>query len=295
MLGADAIIGLNRRKCPEVGWGARQITGQAVRVADPDAQKRLRWKWYAEEVSALTVAMLLLVVIEASLYFLISVFLSGKSPLVSATGETVSESIASTGLAFALLYSWPVILVLLLRVFPWQGLVLPAGLAVLAVTTGRGLAMMAAHILVLSTTQTSQAKSWIWLVMDPVDWTFIIIGAVLFVRALRLSREASAILPEEAQIVSAPRKLWLRGLLAATGVYALVCLGWVGVSRYDESAHLVQEGVDPQREHEALLALNEGQRMPVRGTSGPPRSHSNGARPLGGVNFKRNIPVNLPD
>ena len=52
MLGADADDGSDRRKSPEVGWGACQITGQAVRVADPDAQKRLRWKWYAEEVSA---------------------------------------------------------------------------------------------------------------------------------------------------------------------------------------------------------------------------------------------------
>jgi tetratricopeptide (TPR) repeat protein len=258
MLGADAVIALKRKKCPEVGWGARQITGLAARVADLDAQKRLRWIWYAEEVSALTNGMLLLIVIEAALSFVALVFLSGKSHVLSATGETIAESIASAGLGLALLFSWPVILALLLRILRWPGLLLPAGLAVVSATTARGFVMVAALILAVVANGTAYSKRWIWLALDPVDWTFIIIGAVLFVRALRLSREANVILPEEAQVVSAPRKLWSRGLLAATGVYALVCLGWVGVARYQDSVHLVQEGVDPKREHQALLALNEG-------------------------------------
>ena len=116
MLGADAVIELKRKKCRDVGWGARRVTGLAVRVDDDDDRKRLRWKWYAEEVSGLTRGMLLLLVIEASLYFLVSAFLSGKSRWISATGETASESIVSAGLGLGLVYAIPAILVLLLQI-----------------------------------------------------------------------------------------------------------------------------------------------------------------------------------
>ena len=276
LLGADAVIELKRKKCRDVGWGARQVTGLAVRVADDDALKRLRWKWYAEEVSGLTRGMLLLLVIEASMYFLVTAFLSGKTRWLSATGETTSESIMSAGLALGLVYALPAILVLLLRILRWKELLLPAGLAVLTGTTLRGLVAIATHILAVVAMGNTSAKNWVWLVMDPVDWAFMMIGAILFARALRVARHAGEILPEEAQVVSEARKLWPRGLLAATGVYALLCLGWTGVGRYEESAYLVQDGVDPAREHQALLALNEGMRMPVKGTSEPPRRRSKG-------------------
>ena len=104
--------------------------------------------------------------------------------------------------------------------------------------------------------------------MDPFDWAFIMIGALLFAQALRLTRHAGEILPEEAQVASTARKLWPRGLLAATGVYALLCLAWAGVARYQETSYLVQEGVDPAREHEALLALNEGAAHASKGDVG---------------------------
>src|SRR5262249_46492189 len=112
------------------------------------------------------------------------------------------------------------------------------------------------------------AGSRIWLLADPVDWAFVIAGAVLGVRAWHLAADAGEILPEEARVVSVPRKLGSRGLQATTGIYALLCLGWVGISGYQESSHLLQRGVDPRREQDALLAFNEGASHANRGDLG---------------------------
>jgi len=258
ILGADAIIELQRKKCPEMGRGARQVTGLAIRVQDDDVRKRLRWKWYAEEVSVLTRRMLCLLVIQALLLFLVSAFMAGKTGLTAATGETLSESIVSAGVGLGLVYAWPLVLIVLLGVLRWQELLRPAGFGVLTATTVRGLIVVLAHLLAVFTTGATLAESKIGLLLDPVDWAFIIAGAVICVGAWRLARDASLIVPEEAQVVSRPRKLAARGLLAATGVFALVLFGWAGRARYEESAYLLQKGVDPRREHEALLAMNEG-------------------------------------
>jgi tetratricopeptide (TPR) repeat protein len=258
ILGADAIIEVSRKKVPEMGPGARKVTGLAVRVADGEDRNRLRWKWYAEEVSSLTRGILILLVIQVSLLFLATAFAPGKSRLHAATGETSSESIASAALGVALFFTWPLIMVILLRVLRWREILRATGLAVLAVTTARGLTVVAAHFAAVSSTGTTLDARKIGLVLDPVDWAFIVVGGVLCARAWHLAHRASRILPEEAQVVSVPRKLWSRGLLATSVVIALICVGFAGVSRYEQSAYLFQEGVDPRREHEGLLALNEG-------------------------------------
>jgi tetratricopeptide (TPR) repeat protein len=106
------------------------------------------------------------------------------------------------------------------------------------------------------------------MLLDPVDWAFVIIGVRLCVRAWRLAGEARQILPQEVQAVPTVRKAWSRGLLAVTGVYALVLLGFVGASRYQLSTHSLLPGVDPRREHEAMLALNEGAAQANKGEFG---------------------------
>src|SRR5262249_523286 len=77
-------------------------------------------------------------------------------------------------------------------------------------------------------------------------------------RAWRLAGASRQILPAELQSTSRSRKLWTRGLLATTGAYALALGGIAGIYRYEGSAHLLPPGVDPRREQEALVALNEG-------------------------------------
>jgi len=265
MRGADAIIELHREKCSEMGSGARQVSGTAVRALDTDARKRLRWTWYAEEVSALAKRMLLLVVIDAALLVFAASFLPGKTGLVAATGESFSESLASAGLGLGLFFAWPLLLIVLLWVVRWPELIRATGIAVLAVTTVRGLTVVLAHLLAVLTTGAALAESKIWMLADPVDWAFIIAGVVLCVRAWQLDAGARQMLPEEAQVVSVPRKLWSRGLLATTGIFALFCVGLAGTSQYDESCHLLQAGVDPRREQEALVALNEGADLANKG------------------------------
>jgi hypothetical protein len=93
---------------------------------------------------------------------------------------------------------------------------------------------------------------------DPGDWAILIAGIVLCSRAWTLSRNARQILPHEAQAVSKGRNVLSLGLTVVTGIYALTLLASVGISRYETSAYLLQPGVYPRRENEALLALNEG-------------------------------------
>jgi hypothetical protein len=42
MRGADAVIQVKRERCPDLGWGARRVSGLAVRVEDSAARQRLR-------------------------------------------------------------------------------------------------------------------------------------------------------------------------------------------------------------------------------------------------------------
>jgi hypothetical protein len=89
--GADAVIGLWRRKCPDMGPGARTVSGVAVRVEDAGDRPRLRLRWFAEEVAALTNRMLLLVAIQAALLFGAATLFAGGSALQPATGKTGAE------------------------------------------------------------------------------------------------------------------------------------------------------------------------------------------------------------
>jgi tetratricopeptide (TPR) repeat protein len=265
MRGADAVIAVRRQRCPEIGWGARHVSGVAVRVADADAGRRLRLRWYAEEVGALVNRMLLLLALQAALLVLAAVFCAGVSSLAEPTGETPSQALATAGLGLALLYAWPLGLLALLRFLRWPQLLRGAAVAVLAATSGRGLAVLLAHLWAILTTGAGPAESQARVLADPVDWAFIVAGVVLSVRAWRLGGEARDMLPEEDQDLTAARKAWARGLLALTGVYALALLGFVAVVRYQASAYLLRPGVDARREHQALLALNEGAALANKG------------------------------
>jgi tetratricopeptide (TPR) repeat protein len=266
--GANAIIELHRQKCPEMGWGARHVSGLAVRVEDADAQKRLRLRWYGEEVGSLIKRLLLLLLLQGVLLLLVTTFCAGMSQLHEATGETPAQALTSAWQGLAVVYAWPLVLLALLWVLRWPQLLRSAGLAALAATTGRGLTVWLTHLLAVQTTGATLAESQIWMLLDPVDWAFVIIGVRLCARAWHLEGEARQILPQEMQAVPTVRKAWSRGLLAVTGVYALVLLGFVGTYRYQASAHSLQPGIDPRREHEALLALNEGAAQANKGELG---------------------------
>jgi tetratricopeptide (TPR) repeat protein len=258
MRGADAIIHVERHRCADMGAGARHVSGMAVRVEDADGRQRLRLRWFAEAVNALVHRALLLLVIQAILLFLVNVFCVGISGLNRATGETQAQALASTGLALGLVYVWPLVMLALLRLLRWPQLLRTAGIAVLAATTLRGLAVWSGHVLAAWTTGAALTGWHLWILVDPVDWAFVVMGLLLCVRAWRLAGEAPRILPLELQVASSPRKVWAGGLLALTGLYALALVGLAGKARYDESAFLLQPGVDPKREQQALLALNEG-------------------------------------
>ena len=205
--GANAIVDLQRSKCPEMESGARRVNGLAVHVEDADSLNRLRWTWYTEELSTLVWRMLLLVFVEAFTLFLAAAFFQGKIPMSAATGESLTESLASAGVGIGLFFAWPLVLIVLLRILRWRELLRTVGIAVVAVTTVRGLIAVLGHLLAVLTTGTDLADSKIGYLADPVDWAFMVICFVLCLRAWQLHSRSRQILPEEALVSSLPRKL----------------------------------------------------------------------------------------
>jgi tetratricopeptide (TPR) repeat protein len=256
--GADAVVGVYRSKCDDAGAGNRHADGRAVRVADAAARNELRRRSYAEQVGALVRRMVLLLVIQAAVYSIIGLFCAGATRFQEATGETPQEALPAQGIGLALVYSWPLVLLILVRILRGPTLLKTTALAIIAVTAGRGLMLRAAHVLAAWAVGNGLGAGSLWLLFDPVDWAFIIIGVRMGLRAWRLADDARLLLPRESLAALRPHLAWGRVWLGLTGVYVLGVLGVTGFYRYRADTHLLQPGVDPKREHQALLALNQG-------------------------------------
>ncbi len=260
MRGADAVLGV-------AGPGARHLGGLAVRIDSEADRRRLRLHAWTESVGALVRRLLLLLGLQAAVVFLAGAFCLGVMSLTRPTGETPAEAVASSALGVGVFYTWPLVLIALLRWLRWPQLLRLTGLAVLAATTGRIVTLWLTHLLTLLTSsgpvgfppgRAGLFSNPFGLLADPIDWAFVIAGVVLCSRAWRLAGAAPQLLPSDVQTVSMARKVWGRGLLAATGAYALAFLGFVATERYRATAYLLQPGVDPRREEQALRDLNEG-------------------------------------
>jgi tetratricopeptide (TPR) repeat protein len=256
--GADAVVGIGREKSTSGGQNHYHVSGIAIRVEDVAERLRLRRCWFADEVRSLVKRILLLLVCQVALLTLVNVFCAGETRFHEATGETPLQALQSSARGLGLLFGWPLLLLLLLRVLRRPELLPALSLAILTVTTGRGLTVIAAHLLAVRAAGAA-ADDWMSrVIFDPVDWAFIIIGLVLSVRAWRLAGDAADILPWDGPAVPVTRRAWSRGLVALSGLFALAMLGFVGVARYQASAYLAQPGIDPRREQEAGLALDQG-------------------------------------
>jgi hypothetical protein len=186
MRGADAVIGLERRLSPELGWGARQASGLAIRVEDAESRDRLRRKWYAEEVGALVNLVLLLLLGHAG-FLTLMVLLAAGSGWPPPAGWTLSQAL---GLGLGVLYAWPLVLLALLRVLRWPQLLRSAGLAVMVTTAGLGATLWLAQWLAMRTAGASFARASPWFPADAVTGAFAIAGVVLGRRAWRLAVDA---------------------------------------------------------------------------------------------------------
>jgi tetratricopeptide (TPR) repeat protein len=254
--GADAVVGVVRIKCREVGPGARHVTGTAVRVEVAAAREQLRRRWFGEEVAALVRHTLILLAVQAGLLLLSGVFCAKLTKFNPPTGETPLESLQTMGLGLALVFAWPVVLLALLRVLRWPLLLGSVGLAVLAATLLRGLAVDVGHLLAVKATGVDAAEGKVWYLADPSDWAFYILGLVMAVRARRQAREAPRILPPAPGTTSGG---WRLGLLALTGAYAVALVGFVGYKRYEVSYEMFRPAPAwPPLADEAQLAFDEG-------------------------------------
>src|SRR5262249_21242326 len=150
---------------------------------------------FREEVGGLVIRMLVLLVLQGALLFLAGVACAGMSRFHVATGETTQEALVSMAWSMGLLLAWPLVLVALLWGLRWPQLLRAAGLPALTATTLRGLTVMLVHLAAAVGAGQALTGMGLAFLLDPVDWAFIIAGAVLCVRAWRLAGDAAHILP----------------------------------------------------------------------------------------------------
>jgi hypothetical protein len=229
--GADAVVWVWRQRVSDDGHGPHHVQGVAIRVEDEVERSHLRRRWFNEEVRGLVGRSLLLLVTQAALLLLVSVFCANLSGLIP-TGETPQEALKSSALGLGMLYAWPVVLLGLLWALRRPQLLPAAGLAVLAATTGRGLILMAAHLSGVWTTGLPLVGWAGCFLLDPFEWAFIVIGLRLSVRAWRLAGDAQYILPQDGPAMPTTRHGWSRAWLGLSGVFALALLGFLGVARH---------------------------------------------------------------
>ena len=115
----------------------------------------------------------------------------------------------------------------------------------LAVTTVRALMVVVVHLVGgIDRGDHGRRKHDMDGMLDPVDWAFIIAVLLMCGRAWQLARRATEILPRRRRSFQCHAAL-VGGLLATTGVFALLVFGWAATDRYEKERLLLREGVDP--------------------------------------------------
>jgi tetratricopeptide (TPR) repeat protein len=267
-LGADAVIKVRRQKYSEYGSSRMVVRGQAIRLDDPADRTKLRRRWLSEEVRRFVRHALTLLAVQAVLLFLVQTLFRTAAFNVIPTGETNAEIMESLGIALAVMNGWPLLMLALLWILRWRALFRPAGLAVLAVTTGRGLLAIAMFALFHPDAAQKPGPGLLCTILDPVQLAVIFFGFVLCRRAWRLARDASLALPAGPSSLPKVRLAATRTLWAGTLGYAIGGLAFLGYSGYETSSYLHRPGVDARRENEALREFNAGVAQSDRGDFG---------------------------
>ena len=254
MLGADAVLELEHERAPDESNGGRVASGEAVRVEEAADRKKLRRQWYIDSMSKLFWVMLALVVGQLVIYAgIMSVnptaggFLTNEEPLPRFLGVLRGS---------AWFYGWPLIVLILLRALKWPGLLPVAALAFITITTFRDLAVFFANLLASPIERVQILNPAHWLLSDPIDWFFILVGIGVTFRVLRLWADAGWILRGVG--LRTPHPIWSRSLLCVTGLYAVAALGYAGYSRFEMSTYQFQPGVNIVQEQHGLTAINTG-------------------------------------
>jgi serine/threonine protein kinase len=124
LLGADAVVGIEEERRPELGRAVRRASGTAVRAVEREGIAELKGLWFDERVSRLTNTMVGLAVPTACIFA--SLFGYGPSLVVP----------RALAIACAI---WPLVVALSLRVLRWPQL-MPA--AVIAFVAYQGVALL---------------------------------------------------------------------------------------------------------------------------------------------------------
>lgn len=264
-LGADAVIHVQRRRFADQGFQGTYSWGDAVRVADADTRRRLRLRFFGEEVDSLVKWALILLIAQ---FVLLAIFWNigrDASRYLGWSDLNPGETLMQYATAAGIVYGCALAFIAALWLTKSPRLLKAMGLSVLAATTGRWAVVVLAHFAAQASVGASGPADLFKAVLDPGNWILVLGGIWICRRAWRLARDARSILP----LTTHPDRAFVdnrsRLALAASAVVSIAMLAFVGYGRFEMSEYDSNPAVNPVREREAQQAFQDGVAQMDRG------------------------------
>ena len=256
MMGADAVVDLQKERLPQMGRTVHRRSGVAIKAVDTAGRRELRSRWFATQVAQLNRWMLGLIVTS----FLVNWILSSVTTLGSAVGigiplspdETVIQQLATVSLFVGLLHVWPLTITLLTRWLLWPQLLKPTGLAILALG-GRSLVVLPA-CLAVAVIQGRWGAGLLssLMVLDPGNLTILFFAVFLCRKAWRAYGDYHQLAPDAEQQTPRNRKVGGRLALLTSVLYLILLSGFQGWSSYALVSNFAFPGNESWKRNQAV-------------------------------------------
>ncbi len=261
MMGADALVDVQRERLPEFGRTVWRSSGTAIRAVDETGRRELRSQWFASEVSRIGSWMLLMTVISFFGSLLGGFCLGGLAQVGSGpqgTQElTAGEVFATMVLPVALIHSWPFALGLLLRIMKWPQFVRPAAITASALGVTLLASDLGAIIAAAVTGKWAVTAVFLLFWLDPVNFGLLFFGLMLGRRASHAYWQYRSLVPDAGRYLPLVRRLVGGTTLTAGVLFAGLLLCWRTWGGYIYVSEFVTEA-EATKEREALEYFRDG-------------------------------------
>ncbi len=257
-LGADAVIRVQRRRYADQGISGTYSWGEAVRVADADTRRRLRLRFFGEEVNSLVKWSLILLIAQIVVLGFLWNMGRDASRYLGWSDLSPAETLMQHAKTIGIFYGCTLTFLAVLWLTKSPRLLKAVGLSILAVTVGRWLVVVGAHFAAKASLGSADPGDLFRYVLDPGNWIFALSGLWICRRSWRLAGDARSILPLTTHPDAAFADYRSRLALAASAILSIAMLAFVGYGRYVMSQYDYNPAVKPEREREAQQSVQDG-------------------------------------
>jgi tetratricopeptide (TPR) repeat protein len=255
MIGADAVVEVQKERLPEFGQTVWRFSGTAVRAVDAAGRRELRSRWFASEVARIGSWMIWLIAVSFAGNLLGSLVVTVLS-ILSVDMQNVWHAqlvhwVRRDAGLISLIHGLPLIAAVLFRLLQWPQLGRPAALAILALGA-RPLASWSGLIAgTIVTGRWSGTLVQFLLFLDPVNLSIFLWSIFLSRRAWHAYQEYRVLVPDEEKLIPKRRRAIELFGLGVCGVYSVLLAGFMAWSGYT----LASTFISPQERWMEGLAL----------------------------------------